>query len=93
MLFYLAMLLITENAPCLSYGYKKTGDSFNLFTNTDSTRAGMAHKTLRLIRLSNFDMMEENMLRNSGPTKRHANNRRQDLFLDFSTFCSKKRTN
>lgn len=39
------------------------------------------------MRLSSFDVIDEDKLSTSGPTKRQANNSKHVLFLDFSMFC------
>lgn len=43
----------------------------------------MAHKTVKLILLSIFEIIEENILKKRGPTNKQAKRRRHDLFLDF----------
>jgi hypothetical protein len=42
---------------------------------------------IRLTRLSNLEIIEEDKLKTSGPTNRQANNNKHDRFLDFSIFC------
>ena len=70
-----------------------TADSWSRFTSTERTKAGIAHKVLRVMRLSILDMIDDVRLSTNGPTKRHANSKKQVLFLDFSMFCSKNSTN
>ena len=91
--FSFAILLIILNAASLSYGYTNTADQLSLLTKTESTRAGTAHKTLKLILLSSFEIIEEDRLKTSGPTNRQASKSKHVLLRDFSMFCQKNSTN
>lgn len=53
----------------------------------DRNRAGMAQSTLKLILLSNLEIVEDEKLITKGPTNRQASKSRQVLLRDFSMFC------